>query len=290
MNVVITTLFALSVVMMGVNSSFAQLGIGNRIKNKIENKVGQKAEEKLSKDDASGEGQEGNRKERNFGNLFGGSNYQLKSSYDFVHDMTMSVTSTGKNGKASKPNNIKYYIGNGGYLGMEALMEEQKGQKVFMIVDDGSMVTLTESEGSKIAMVIGFNADAIAEVSEEEGSNDQVTVKKTGRTKTILGYKCEEYVAQNEDGTSEIWIAPDLADMAGEMGKGFGAMAKQTKVSKNALVTHKGGLPLEMHYTAKNGEKTDIVTTELNRNKSTSVKTTDYQLMNIGSLPGSGNK
>lgn len=47
------------------------------------------------------------------------------------------------------------------------------------------------------------------------------TIEKTGRTETILGYKCDEYVSKDKDATTEVWVAEGLGSFMG-LGSGGG--------------------------------------------------------------------
>jgi hypothetical protein len=57
-----------------------------------------------------------------------------------------------------------------------------------------------------------------------QGAMDkEVNVEKTGRTETILGYKCDEYVSKDKDTTTEVWVAEGLGSFMG-LGSGGGPM------------------------------------------------------------------
>ena len=44
----------------------------------------------------------------------------------------------------------------------------------------------------------------------DENIEDAFNMKKTGKTKKILGYTCNEYVATTDDGTSEMWVTKKI--------------------------------------------------------------------------------
>jgi len=71
---------------------------------------------------------------------------------------------------------------------------------MLMVLDQGRgvMVTYMENEDSKMATAMELPELEVEESEREEGMNT-FTIKKTGNTKTILGYECEEIVGENEE-------------------------------------------------------------------------------------------
>lgn len=41
---------------------------------------------------------------------------------------------------------------------------------------------------------------------EKQRENPEYKITKTGNTKTILGYQCEEYLITSEDGEGHYWV------------------------------------------------------------------------------------
>ena len=96
----------------------------------------------------------------------------------------------------------------------------QAGQGMFIIdSENGAAIILNDEKGEKTGIVYGMgalfsslgqtiNEEEIPETQEEYLANPNV--KKTGRTKTIAGYKCEEYKYEDETSSSEVWITKDV--------------------------------------------------------------------------------
>lgn len=179
--------------------------------------------------------------EKAFGDLYGGdrngtgydfskilesinTNVEIKDSYAFSGFAAMEITGTEENGKASDPVTMKTYLsGNEHLTGMEFTDEESKKNKErsIMIFDFESNVTilLAEREGEKTRMAFGMDwqkmmesAESMpVETEEEEVTNslEDLKFEKTGQTKTIFGYTCDEYSAETEDLTASYWVSRD---------------------------------------------------------------------------------
>ncbi len=98
------------------------------------------------------------------------------------------------------------------------------GQAIASIMDMKKMEMLMLMPSEKMYMVM-----PIKETVEKAAKKVEVKepdIEKTGRTETILGYKCEEYVTKEKNATTEIWIAEGLGTFMGlgENGGGGGGM------------------------------------------------------------------
>jgi hypothetical protein len=60
-------------------------------------------------------------------------------------------------------------------------------------------------------MIMPISDSLVAETGDEV-AEDEVKIRKTGGTKTICGYRCEEYEVTEEEGkvVSNVWVADDL--------------------------------------------------------------------------------
>ena len=105
-----------------------------------------------------------------------------------------------------------------GNLGMESqTVTDDDGQSMsaVAIVDSKNMVMITWAvmEGGKSGMIMLIPDSLVAETGEEVAeTEDAVKIRKTGGSKTICGYRCEEYEVTEEDGkvVSNVWATDDL--------------------------------------------------------------------------------
>lgn len=101
-------------------------------------------------------------------------------------------------------------------LGIESMtLTDDDGQSMnaVAIVDSRNMVMITWAvmEGGKTGMIMPISDSLVAETGDQV-AEDEVKIRKTGGTKTICGYRCEEYEVTEEEGkvVSNVWVADDL--------------------------------------------------------------------------------
>lgn len=96
------------------------------------------------------------------------------------------------------------------------------GHAVATIMDMKKLEMIMLMPEEKMYMVMPIKqtiekAAAKADIKEPD-------IEKTGRTETILGYKCDEYVTKEKKTTTEIWIAEGLGAFMGLGESGGGPM------------------------------------------------------------------
>lgn len=105
----------------------------------------------------------------------------------------------------------------------KAMMKDAKttisflGKKVRLFTDMGMMQTTVITDGNTNKSVVlmdmmGMKLAMQPEVSDEDMQlTPNAGVKKTGKTKTIAGYSCEEIIVTQEDGqTANLWITDKI--------------------------------------------------------------------------------
>ena len=114
----------------------------------------------------------------------------------------------------------------------------------------------------------------------EEVEDDAVydyTPMKTGKTKEILGYKCDEYLLEDEDTEVHMWVSEKLGK---EMRKEW-MSNQQTFGAMFTYAYAMNGMVLEYDVRNKDGEKTTMIVTQIDMNHSHSVNTTGYTVMSM---------
>ncbi len=96
------------------------------------------------------------------------------------------------------------------------------GQSFASIMDLKKMEMMMLMPSEKMYMVMQLKDTVEKTAKKMEGKEPDI--EKTGRTETILGYKCDEYVTKEKNATTEIWIAEGLGMFMGlgENGGGGG--------------------------------------------------------------------
>ncbi len=289
----------------------AQQKVEEKIEERAEKKLDEKIDEELDKVEESLEKKENdsenedntevnsneNNDEERLNSLlkgFGisGDPIPIEDSYSFSTLIKMHVSTTDNNGKKTsdgdfithfdtKSKNMAYQVVSGD-IGTKG-----KGFFIFDVKNEAS-IFLSEENGEKKGLVYGMKNFMTGETfegiddSELENTPESYlanpNVSKTGRKKTIAGYKCEEYKYTNEEAVSHIWITKDLKFNTGDF---MSAMIKSSAYSQ--------GMPwgYMMESESKNtntGETSVMKVTEVNENANVKVKLADYQVTNFGNM------
>ena len=224
----------------------------------------------------------------------GGEPVPVQDSYSFNHLIQMHIESQNKQGeKTSEGEFITHLSPNSGIMGYEFVSGDMADPSMgFIIVDSENSATiiLSEEQDTKTGIVYGLGTlfDEVKEESLEEMDMTETpetylanpNVSKTGRSKTIAGYKCEEYKYSDENTESNIWITKDLKMNSKDF---FGTIFKTSLYSHGMA----WGYMLEATTLNKeNGEKSIMTVTKIDNNSNKKVVMSDYDITNIGSFSG----
>ncbi|MBS1588378.1 MAG: hypothetical protein JST52_02065 [Bacteroidetes bacterium] len=205
---------------------------------------------------------------------------KVDPEYKFPLMVKMHNTSY-KRGEVRDESDITYYVNNAANkFGMRAENGSKKKKEDMLIIYDyiaNSMIMLNETDMTGMAMNLNafMSGDAIAhrnqgKADKQETNND---CKKTGKTKIILGYNCEQYVCVNKDDNtrSEMWVTTKLIfDMSKTAGRG--AMTGLLGYTRGV-----GGMMMESEFYKNDDLEMKMEVTKVNPNENTVVKTTDYR-------------
>ncbi|WP_297334894.1 DUF4412 domain-containing protein [Algoriphagus sp.] len=135
-----------------------------------------------------------------------------QESYDFTGYMTMEVISKNPKGKAEDPVQMKSLLTPNEYIGME-ISDPKSNEAVSTLVFDTknkASIIFMDNEGSKNSFAYKMDAESLVDQEVDNQIEEQdVTFEKTGNTKTILGYICDEYYVKSEDGEGNYWITQE---------------------------------------------------------------------------------
>lgn len=87
------------------------------------------------------------------------------------------------------------------------MMENQEGA-IIHDVNNQSIVVLNEER--KEAQAIHMDMMKLAQVNDQKKNEGNIDVRKTGKSKMIHGYICEQYIVSHQDGRMVLWFAPDV--------------------------------------------------------------------------------
>ena len=132
--------------------------------------------------------------------------------YNFLFETKVKITDLDK----SESFNMSYLLNpDKKYIGLMVDMAEysdaeMQGESV-IVMDGDDVHIFVETEGIKMRMSRGMMGGQQMQNPVEEMSNyDYTNLKKTGKSKTVLGAKCYEYVLSDKDVTIELWAAPSV--------------------------------------------------------------------------------
>lgn len=153
---------------------------------------------------------------------------------------------------------------------------------------NGAMILLSQENGEKTGLIYGMGAffQSIGESYEEEMDLSETpdsylanpNVKKTGKTKDIAGYKCEQYLYEDETTESEIWITKSLKMKSRDF---FGTLFKISAYSSGMAW---GYMMETTSLDKRRGTKTIATVTDINTNSKVLFSLSDYKISNIGNL------
>ena len=156
---------------------------------------------------------------------------------------------------------------------------------VFSVFDEKNQAMILLMEEQQIGQVVSM--EKIKSVSEEQDlmENRQTefeSLKKTGNTKDILGYSCEEFVSENEGTQFSIWVTQELdlyqKNMFFNISRSLGGN------SFNQVPSEAKGFLMEMSFANKNtGEKGSMVVKEI-RKERRELSTSEVQFVNMSGL------
>ena len=103
-----------------------------------------------------------------------------------------------------------------GLVRMEPQMEEARGTAMIFNWAKQEMIMLMPEQMMYMIMPL---RTAAGQPAGQTGNHEQ-KVEKTGKTETILGYLCEQYLATDRGETTEMWVTDKLGNFMGVSGGG----------------------------------------------------------------------
>jgi len=223
----------------------------------------------------------------------------VEEAYTFQSSITMNVKNYEKDGTLQSDGDIISFVTPGeetfAYEFVEGEMHaSNRDQKGVFIMDfkNEATIILSDDKGKKTGIIYGMKGFMDqAQMDEDEDAEaweDETTppdsplgdpnVKKTGRSKSILGYKCEEYRYEDENDITHFWITKEYK---------WDSKDFMSNVFKTSLYSR--GMPwgflMESEALDKeSGEKSMYTVKDIDKNANKTFRLSDYQLTNLGSM------
>ncbi len=259
----------------------------------------QKKESKHSSNSNSNNQQSANKDLNSFMSKMGVSTepVSIEDSYSFNSSVTMNFKSYSKNGKLENDGNmISYFVTGQNCIAYEFIdgniKTSQKEKTGTFILDykNKATIILSDENGEKSGLAYGLG-DMVDDDDWEEAMKDNPEfnkqqesgivnpqVKKTGNTKSILGYRCEEYKYDDEDISSTFWITDEVK------WNNKGVISNVFSASIYSYGTPNGFLMESVSVDKETGEKSTYTITDIDKNANKTFDVSQYQITNIGSM------
>lgn len=142
--------------------------------------------------------------------------------------------------------------------------------------DNNVSMLLTDMGGQKTA--IASSLDAIEESEFEDAEAEQgenYKLSKTGQTKTILGYKCDGYVATDNENRADLWVSREIPfkTTLKEMNKAGIPLFFADEIAD--------GIVMEMEMFENNVKKGYMKVTEIDGKSAKSIGLGEYSFINM---------
>jgi len=273
-------IFLTSLLIAGTGISNAQVGVLRRALNKqiekeIDTAINKNAQEK-SGTKTTGRG------------LFGGKiDIKYDDEYLFTGRIYMVMETYDKK-DVSKSDFLTYFNANTLNAGMEVkITNPEKGESAlptqFIFDNDNRcFLMLIEGEDSKTGIISTIPDDSTLTAQTENQKTKETkpaTITRTGNTRMIAGYKCDEYkvVEPDEDGYSNVWMTKDVKIKADK--KNWGKSGMPTYYNYPGF---EDALMLAMEaYSKDNKPEMKMETKEINENFKHSISTAGYTFMKM---------
>ena len=218
------------------------------------------------------------------------SDVEVAESYDFIGYSIIEFTGVDEKGKPIDPFQLTSYLSADPKLtGMQFKGEESKKSEegTFTLIYDFNRnvaITLMVNDGQQMRMAYAYDPEMLSapvETPIEAGEleNESVKFEKTGNTKTILGYECDEYLIETDENTTLYWVTQSPINSTPSFwGQNNPFMTARMKASNPIIL---GQLPagnmMEAHVTSKKDKsKFDMQAVEIQPDKSQSFVMAEY--------------
>lgn len=128
---------------------------------------------------------------------------EIAANYKFQHRVEMTMT-TGKDAMQ-----IEYHLPETGNYFCTVVAVEEGGANNYSIMDldKEAMIIFMNYGSQKMKMTSNLKLDD--QNTEDEGDEEEYTITKTGASKSILGYLCQEYLIVGNDLKINAWVTDE---------------------------------------------------------------------------------
>lgn len=298
----------------------AQSQIGSRIKQRIKEETEQKVEEKvvnkagdktdqaldslfkerkrpgtITKDEDSSDerkrpgtitkDEDDNKRSASPGfNLAGMTNATYENSYTLHQEFKIEIKTQEKKKKDKVETvNMNMFYGEDCYMAIVVDPDQKTPPKNLMDLKNNTSVMLNDADMSGMAISMDFVTNKINDAVVSDTADSEYTFTKTGNTKTIAGYLCEEYLIESDESRMNVWYTDEITiQMHQNMNQYamFGSFSSAISAGSDGKLV---GTMMESHMVEKTGDEGtfDYVVKEV-KVETTVLNMSDYTFTSLG--------
>ena len=220
----------------------------------------------------------------------GSENIPVEASYSFDTMVLYEMIITNSSQESSTVNYEMWFPQKDSYMATK--VENIKGNdtrdmpsSILSILDDKNQAMIILMEEQKMIQLISMNKmkDLAKKENEIESIDSEfASIKKTGISKKILGYNCQEFTAQNDSGQMTFWITEELSLFQ----KNMFFNISQSLGGNTFENIHEGakGFMMEMHFEDQDKNEKGVMKVKDIQKISKTVVMSEYQVMSLGSF------
>ncbi|MEE9408385.1 MAG: DUF4412 domain-containing protein [Polaribacter sp.] len=187
----------------------------------------------------------------------------IPDTFSFTSSLEMQMTSNGGNSA-----NMEFLLGNYSDIYAMSISSKEMGENanVYNVITPKSITMFISAAGMKMKKTVPQEKYSQADFSDKVPNNPE-DLKKTGASKSILGYTCYEYKYEKEGNYFTVWATKNFPMQGANI---------------SMLGMHEGGVidgfVLELNWKSGN-ETASMKAVKYNKYKNITINTTEYKSM-----------
>lgn len=212
--------------------------------------------------------------------LSASSKVEMKEQYDFTGDFQLNIFSTDKEGNKRLDGHFRYYYHQKfkDRLGIRPLGLKPE-ESVFTILENGNMITLDAK--TKTAILLSyeqFEKELENQATSSAKKELSASFAKTGNKKSINGFQCEEYLAEDSESRTIAWFTNEISF---DITSVFHSLGMDLNMPANFP---KGLMMILIHYDKRRNTFSEMNVSDVNPQKKTTIETKGYKPMSFSEL------
>ncbi len=196
-------------------------------------------------------------------------NVETEDSYHFEGYTDMEISGTDEKGKDIDPTQFRTFMSQQAEVwAMQMETDDKDLERTVMIFDNqhkATIMLMENKKGEKSRMAYGLDWSKMMDASMD-GTLDSLSatdfnITRTGNTKTILGYACDEYLTDTDEYSARYWVSTQpIQGYTSYWSKNNFLFSQQMKKKYASFYDQMPeGDVLEMNYESKTGDGNTVM-------------------------------